>query len=526
MHRLQELVRLHRLGSGSREMARSLRMGRDTIRAYRRALDRAGLLKGRSSELPDLETLKAALAVYLPSQPPPQQCSSVDSWRNLIADLLERGAGPTSIYDRLRVEHPEFPGSLSAVKRLCLRLKAERGVLPEDVVIPVETEPGEIAQVDFGYAGKRYDPERGVLRKSWVFVLVLGHSRHMVAYLVFDQKVRTWLELHVRAFQDLGGVPKVIVPDNLKAAVIRCAFGVKDDIALNRSYQELARHYGFRIDPTPPRSPHLKGKVESGVKYVKHNFLRTLDSVDLPDDQRALERWLEEIAGRRRHGTTGRAPAEVFEREERSKLLPLPRERYRLALWKPVRLHRDCHVQIDGAFYSAPWRRVGETLWARCEEQRVVLYHDDERIADHPRVPRGQRSTRDEHFPEQRVPLRHRSRRYWTAKALEIGPQTKRLVDAVFDSDDVLHQLRVVQAIVTHLQTHPRRRAEAAARRALHYGCLRYVDVRNILRKGLDLEPLPGDSSRAWSKDSRFARKPSGRGSSSQGELLWQSPMN
>jgi len=126
---------------------------------------------------------------------------------------VERGAGPTAIFDRLRVEHSDFPGSLSAVKRLVLRLKRERGVRPEDVTIPVETEPGEVAYVDFGYAGKRYDQERGVLRKSWVFVMVLGHSRHMVAYLSFDQKIETWLRLHVRAFQDLGGVPHVIVPE-------------------------------------------------------------------------------------------------------------------------------------------------------------------------------------------------------------------------------------------------------------------------------------------------------------------------
>jgi len=105
-----------------------------------------------------------------------------------------------------------------------------------------------VAQVDFGYAGKPWDTTTGVPRKAWVSVMVLGHSRHQYSEVVFDQRTSTWLELHQRAFAELGGVPHVIVPDNLKAAVIRAAFGVSGLPELNRSYRELARHYGFRVD--------------------------------------------------------------------------------------------------------------------------------------------------------------------------------------------------------------------------------------------------------------------------------------
>ncbi len=156
------------------------------------------------------------------------------------------------------------------------------------MAIRVETAPGEVAQVDFGYAGLRYDPERGVLRKCWVFVMTLGFSRDVFCDLVFDQKIGTWLELHVRAFEYFGGVPRVLIPDNLKAAVIRASFSVDSDPALNRSYRELARHYGFRIDPTPPRAPEKKGKVESSVKYVRRNFLDTWETVDVNEDRRQL----------------------------------------------------------------------------------------------------------------------------------------------------------------------------------------------------------------------------------------------
>src|SRR5262249_2334866 len=155
----------------------------------------------------------------------------------------------------------------------------------------------------------------------------LGHSRHMYCRLGFDQKVSTWVRLHVEAFEHFGGVPRVIVPDNLKAAVIRAAFAVDDEAAIQRTYRELARHYGFRIDPAPPRPPEKKGKVESNAKYVKRNFLAPRELGDVVRAQAELERWVHEIAGSRVHGTTGRRPLEVFEQEERAALLPLPNSR-------------------------------------------------------------------------------------------------------------------------------------------------------------------------------------------------------
>ena len=507
MHRLQDLIRLHRQGEGSRVIARQLRMGRDTIRHYQRVLKAADLLDGKPDELPELEVLRGAVAAQMPSPPAARQVSTLEGWRELIETMHRRGAGPRAIFDRLRLEHADFPGSLSALKRLCARLSRERGVTAEDVAIPVETEPGAVAQVDFTYVGKLYDPEQGVLRKCWLFLMTLGHSRHMYCQLVFDQKVATWVRLHVEAFEHFGGVPRVVVPDNLKAAVIRAAFAADDEPAIQRTYRELARHYGFQVDPAPPRSPEKKGKVESSAKYVKRNFVAPRELEDVVRARAELARWVREIAGQRLHGTTGRRPVEVFEQEERPALLPLPPSRYAVVLWRRVQLHRDCHVQIDGAFYSAPWKLIGRELWARCTKASVVLYDGDERLWTHARVPRGQRSMVEAHLPEGRRDLRHRSREHWLERAKAIGPETLLLVEEVFAADDVLSKLRAVQAIVTHLAKHPRERAEAAARRARHYDCRSYVAIRNILRQGLDLEPLE-QVSRRWSKGSRFARNP------------------
>jgi transposase len=508
MHRLQEVIRLHRLGKSARRIARHLSMGRNTIREYLAVLAKAGLLEGPIDSLPELEVLAALVREHTPSSESDSAISTVDRWRSEIERLRERGAQPTAIHDHLRVNQPEYTGSLSAIKRLCARLEREAGPKATDVAIRVETAPGEVAQVDFGFAGKRYDPERGILRKSWVFVMTLGFSRRSFCALCFDQRIHTWITLHIQAFEYFGGVPRVIVPDNLKAAVVRAAFSVDDDPVIQRSYRELARHYGFQIDPAPPRSPEKKGKVEAGVRYVKGNFLSTWESIDIHEDQQALRRWLVEVADQRSHGTTGRRPIDLFEERERTALAPLPKARFEIVIWKRARVHTDSYLQIDGAFYSAPWRFLHQELWVRCTRASISIYHDDVHVWTHPRVPRGGRGTVDEHLPEHRRDLRERSREHWVERARRIGADVERLVGVIFDADDVLTQLRRVQAIVTHLESFPRERAQAAARRALHFGCSDYRGIKNILKHGLDLEPLPGERVRAWSKGARFARKP------------------
>jgi len=490
MHRLSELVRLHRMGTSARAICRLLRMGQNTERAYREALTSADLLDGDPNDLPDLAALREAVGIVF-AGPVIKQPSSVESWRLRIEEMLERGARPTAIFDRLRLEHDDFRGSVSAVKRLCLKINKAMGVRPEDVAIPVETEPGDVAQVDFGYVGKLYDPDTGVFRRSWVFVMTLGYSRHMWADVVFDQKTETWIDLHVRAFESLGGVPGTIVPDNLKAAVIRAAFGVDEEAGLNRSYRELARHYGFKIDPAPPKSPKKKGKTESGVKYVKWNFFKPRGEEAIDDSRSALATWLLEIAGTRRHGTTGWKPLEIFERVEQSALLPLPATRFELVVWKQATVHQDAHVIFDGRLYSVPWRLVGEKVWVRATRKTVYLHFNDERVATHERRGPHYRSTIDEHLPKGRRELRHRSESYWQKLADAIGPETGRLVCTIFASDDVLKRLRPVQAIVTHLAQFPKERAEAASRRAMYFGNHTYKSIRNVLRQGLDYEPLP-----------------------------------
>lgn len=493
MHRLQELVRLHRLDTGAREVARLLAMSPNTERAYRTALESAGLLAGAVDQVPELDVLKTAVLAHKPGTTrPPQQQSGIESWRSPIeAMMVEHRMGPRAIFHRLRERHgSSFEGTYPQVKRMCRAIRRERGVEPEDVAIVVQTPPGEVAQVDFGYIGRLFDPGTGTFRRAWCFVMVLGFSRHTVARIVFDQKVGTWIAVHIECFEELGAVPRVVVPDNLKAAVVRAAFGKSETPSLHRSYRELARHYGFKIDPTPPYSPDKKGKVESGVRYLKGDPLSGREGEDVRDVQAHLSRFLREEAGQREHGTTGKRPLEQYETIERAAMKPLPDAAYEPVIWKQATVHRDSHIAFDKRLYSVPWRWLGKSVWVRATPRTVDVYADDTRVAVHSR--RGdKRSTNEAHLPEGRRDFRHRTREYWVDKANALGDDVRTLIEEVFDSDDVLYQLRTAQAIMGLLAKYPPHRVKAAARRASFYGITSYVGVKRILVNALDLEPLP-----------------------------------
>jgi transposase len=508
MHRLQDLVRFHRLKTGARETARLLGMGPNTERMFREAIAEAGLLEGPSEELPSMEALRSAILAKHPAPAlPKHQVTSLEPYVALITTLSEKGLGPRAIYDRLRLEHPGFNGSHSGVKRLFRALKRARGLRPEDVAIPVETAPGEVAQVDFGYIGKLLDPTTKTLRKAWCFVMVLGYSRHMVVRVAFDQRIETWLQIHVEAFAELGGVPATVVPDNLKAAVIRAAFSVDDLSELNRSYRDFARYYNFKVDPTPPYDPGKKGKVEAGVKYVKGNFFVGRQETSVEDVRRDLRRWVVEIAGAREHGTTRQQPFEQFEAIERGALQPLPRVAWEPVIWRRATVHADAHIALDRRLYSVPWTLIDQRVWVKASAHSVAIYASDERVATHDRRGPGVRSTVETHLPGQRRDLRHRGRAFWEQRADLMGEEVGRYIRAVFDSDDVLSQLRAAQAMVMHLETVPVERARAACRRAAHFASYSYGALKNILRRGLELEPLPEVTPKAAAISTpRFAR--------------------
>ena len=260
---IRELLNRTRAGSSDRQIAQDMEIDRRTVKRYREWAAEQGLLE---EALPAQGDLLALLDETMPTYHPPQNVSSVEPYRKIVTKMVKENVEIAAIWERLKER--EYTGSYSSVRRFVRKIKPR---MPK-ATVRVEREPGEEAQVDFGYAGKMIDPETGKSRKTWLFAMTLSWSRHQYVEFVFDQKVETWLRLHRNALTWFDGVPKRMVIDNLKAAIVKASW---DDPGVQQSYRECAEHYGFLIAPCRPRTPEHKGKVEQGgVHYVKRNRLR------------------------------------------------------------------------------------------------------------------------------------------------------------------------------------------------------------------------------------------------------------
>ncbi|MFC2023781.1 IS21 family transposase [Chloroflexota bacterium] len=477
---IREVLRQMREGQSDRAVAKATGMDRKTVARYRSWATEQGLLAGR---LPPLGELHRLLEETVPSAPPPQNVSSVEPYGELVVELRKRRVEIAAIYQRLRERG--YSGSYSSVRRFVRRLEP----LTPEVTVRVETPPGDEAQVGFGYTGQMVDPDTGELRRAWAFVMTLSWSRHQYVEFVFNQKVGTWLRLHRNAFAFFGGVPKRIVVDNLKAAIAHPCW---HEPQAQQSYRECAQHYDFLIAACRPRTPQHKGKVEKGgVHYVKRNLLGGRQPTAITQANREVKRWALTTAGNRTHGTTKEKPLERFE-VERAALRPLPDRPYDLAVWKKVKLHRDCHLVFEQAYYSAPFRLVGQTLWVRGGSQEVQVFTQDYKlVATHPRAQQdGRRQTHTDHLPRHKVPGLMLTRNACRLQASEIGPATHQVVGRMLDHRPE-DRLRTAARLLRLVDRFDRERLEAACVRALRFNDLKYPTIKRILEEGMDLEKPP-----------------------------------
>ena len=479
MNHLRDLIRRLNAGESERRIARDMNLSRQTVGKYHKMAKQAGYLDA-GAMIPNDETLQKRLG---PGPQPPKIISSVEPFGEIVKALRKQEVEMMAIWQRLKDDHG-YSGSYSSIRRYVQQLEPER----REVYARVHAKPGEELQVDFGAVGPLFDPASGRIRPAYVFVATLGYSRHQYAELVFDQKVVTWIGLHRRALEYFGGVPVRVVPDNLKAAVLKV---LVHDAVLGEAYRQMALHYGFMISPTIPYTPRHKGKVENGVHYVQRNFIAGQQFADIQHANRRLKDWIREVAGVREHGTTHQAPLSLFKEFEQAALLPLPAEVFSLCEIRTAKVHPDCHVVVAGSFYSAPYGYVGQTLDVYVRERVLELYQGQSLVATHLRCQRaGQWQTRLEHYPEHKAAFLQRTPDFCRQVAARLGPATSQVVADLLN-DRPLDRLRSVQAILRLEETVGAKRLEAACARANYYGDLRYRRIKDILNAALDREPLP-----------------------------------
>ena len=469
----QVLVRM-RQGDSDRQIAKARLVGRPKAAQLRRVATTQGWLDPEQP-LPADEVLAEVL---LAKDPQPGPSSRVEPFREQIIAWKQAGITATTIHRTLEREHG-FAGSYSAIRRFVQGLELSAPT----ATVRLDFAPGEAAQVDFGSGPRILDTSTGELRKTWVFVMTLCFSRHQYAEVIWDQSVATWLSCHRRALEWFNGVPARLIIDNAKCAITRAS---TRDPEVQRAYGEYAEGYGFKIDACPPGEPQLKGRVEAGVKYIKRAFLPLRRFRDLADANTQLRGWILAEAGNRIHGTTREQPLSQFEAVEKALLLPLPDVPPQLAVWAKVKVHRDAHVQFEKAYYSVPFRLLGQSLWLKATPATVRLYRDHALVATHPRQQRpGARSTVDDHMPPNALAWAMRDPQWCLKQAKGVGAQCKALIERLF-ADRVLDNLRAAQGVIRLKDKYGAARLEAACERALAFDNPRYRSVKTILEKGLD----------------------------------------
>lgn len=475
---IQDVLHRKRTGQSERGISRDLGLSRTTVRQYLKHARDLGFLDVNRILPPKLEILESfgppIVRNKIPSLVMPY-AFEVNAW-------IENGLEGRAIYLRLVRQHC-FSGSYSSVMRYIHRQTIN---IPETFV-RIETAPGQQAQVDFGSVGYMYDPITGKDRIAYVFVMTLSYSRHQYVEFAFQQDMSVWIGCHRRAFESFGGTPREIVVDNLKAAVIKHEL---EDPKLNQAYSQMALHYGFRIHPCRPRTPEHKGKVESGVHYVQRNFIASYGKMSLPEANQKAKEWVAQTAGMREHGTTHECPLVRFTQQEAKALLPLPAQPFELQRVYWAKLHKDCHVVVEGSYYSAPCSLAGTRLEVHIYEHTVQIYNNAELLVTHMRASsKGERITRNEHYPEGKRIYLERNPEFCRMQAVNAGPYCSQLVEILL-SNGPADNLRAVQSLIGLISKYTPQQVENACERAIFYQDPHYKRVKNILIAGLEMEPF------------------------------------
>lgn len=485
MTELLETVFHWHKGESLSEISRSLGLSRNTVKKYVRLVKGAGLERGKP--LPGEEELAGILKGREAGGWIPNREAPVRSYLALrdgeISKWLEDKEMTAKQVWRLLVEGAGQRVGYTSVKRY---VRERHGLGRKQVFCRIETEAGKEAQVDFGYAGMVYDPDRGRERKVYAFVMVLSYSRHRFVRLVFGQDKGTWIECHRLAFEFFGGVPERVVLDNLKSGVVKADVY---DPTLNREYGECERHYGFLADPAKARTPRHKGKVERLIRVVRQQVMAGRKFRDLQEaNERALI-WCREEVGREIHGTIQRRPVEVFESEERGLLRALPEEGFECPVWKECTVHADQHIFFQKSFYSLPERFVGRKVWVRGERRLIRIYFQDKLVKTHVPAPHpGFRRTDPLDIDSRKLAYVMPEPGKCLEEAGGLGESVRRLVEKVLERPGWT-SLRKVQAVLRLGSKYGGRRLEGACQRALCFGNLSLKGLKGILEGGL--EDLP-----------------------------------
>jgi transposase len=405
----------------------------------------------------------------------PGHVSQCERFREVIEDKFHRGLTAQRIYQDL-VGDERFDGSYYSVRRFVGKLT----VTTELPFRRMECEPGAEAQVDFGKGATVVEPGQR-RRRPHVLRVVLSHSRKGYSESVFRQRTEEFLACLENAFWHWGGVPRTIIPDNLKAAVKNPDWY---DPEINPRVLAFCEHYGTVILPTKSYTPRHKGKVERGVGYVQDNALKGRTFTSLQEQNRHLEHWEATVADTRIHGTTRQQVCKVFEEVERAALLPLPAGRFPFFHEARRSVHRDGHVEVEKAYYSVPPEYMSRQVWVRWDGRMVRIFnHRMEQIAVHAQRPPGQFSTQNQHISSKKISAVEQGADRLLRQISLIGEQAERWATAMLLARGIAG-IRVLVGLLSLTHRHDNASIERACQIALTHEAFHLRSIRELIKRG------------------------------------------
>jgi transposase len=487
MRKISEVLRLRfELGLGQRAIARACSISQSTVHEYLNRAAAAGVVWPLGEEWDEQRVEQALFGERQVVKRLPEQV--LPDFPALHAELQQHSHLTLQLaWEEYRQVHPEGYG----YSRFCELYQRWRG--KQDVVLRQMHQPGEKGFVDWaGATIPVHDPVTGEVWPASLFVMVLGASSYTYAEATRDQQLAAWINAHIHAFEYFSGVPRLLIPDNLRTGVSRAC---RYDPDLNPTYQEFAMHYAVGVVPARPYRARDKAKVEVGVQVAERWIIAALRHQKffrLADLNGAIRELLERLNQRpfkKRDGSR----ASVFAAVERNALRALPAEPFDMSQWSYARVNIDYHIAFDANFYSVPYTLVQERVEVRATPTTIEIFHKGQRVTSHVRGHgREQAFTQGEHRPKS-----HQAHLEWTPSRMvhwaeQIGPHTAKLFERILaEKPHPEMGYRSCLGIIRLAEQYSSIRMEAAADRAIRTGACRFKSVKSILKNSLDQQPLP-----------------------------------
>ena len=428
MRKIREVLRLKWSQKLSiRQISKSCKISRPTVSDYVYRAEQAGL----SWPLPEMDDEELENKLFTAVEVKQKESVPVPDWAVVHKELKRKGVSKFLLWQEYKLEHPN--GFASSTFNQRYRDWCDE----QNLSMRQHHKAGEKLYVD--YAGMTVDitdSATGEVKAAQVFVGTLGASNYTYTEATWTQASEDWITSHTRMLSFLGGVPEIIVPDNLKSGVTKASYYEPD---INKTYLDFAEHYDVAIIPTRVRKPKDKSKVEKAVQVVEGQILAPLRNrtfFSLSEANEAIALLLQEVNTKQMQKQPW-SRKELFEDLEKPVLRELPKESYVLAYWKHATVHLDYHVALDGFYYSVPYQYARKRVDLRYTQSSVEVYYKNKRIATHLRkqINNGRKHvTVKEHMPAQ-----HRYRDEWTPQrftqwAEKICPYTAEFITKLMNS--------------------------------------------------------------------------------------------